>query len=142
MHVVQCLFPRLFAVQPPSSEIMLRLYVSGGLHFRIKPSFLIPAMAMCDAGDIGTIEVLSWHPDHECIATITQQHGVMTHSLDVVLSSPLVSGWTHGTFRILEKNFQDRSCILEITLDCTNENIPPFKAKWLLDKPCAALAQQ
>ena len=96
-----------------------------------------PAMATSmDAGDYGFIEVLSWYPGHKCIAKLQALSGSMPPPFEVVLQS--AEEFKEGKFRILEKDFTKRRCIMEI---CTaNDDVAfLFKVHWLLDVPATAL---
>lgn len=141
MHVVQCSFPskldiHIFIIRQCFDSIIV--FVSRWLAFPHWPIILRSIMASVDAGDQGTIQVLSRHPNNKCIATITR-NGDMPFTLDVVIESESAS-WKEGTFRILEKLFNKRQCIMEITE--SNANMQPFNVTWNLDEPTTALLQQ
>jgi hypothetical protein len=89
-----------------------------------------------DAGDHGFVRVLSWHGGHKYIATLEVLSGRMPPPFQVVIIS--LEGFKGGTFRILEKNYINRKCILEID---DNDFTFRFKVQWLLDEPLPSLQQ-
>lgn len=86
-----------------------------------------------DAGDYGSIKVLSWS-GHKCIAKLEVLSGGMRPPFEVVIQS--AEQFTEGKFRILEKDFRERRCILEITAHDVEFK---FKVQWRLDEPATAL---
>ena len=90
-------------------------------------------METIDAGDQGTIEVRAWYADSKGIAIIDNPNGDMPYTLEVLVASHQVIGWTHGYFQIIEKDFRKRHCILKIELRGEHENIRPFNVTLFMD---------
>ena len=86
-----------------------------------------------DAGDQGTIEVRAWYADNKGIAIIDNPNGDVPYTLEVLVESRQMIGWTHGYFRVIEKDFRTRHCILKIELRGEHENIHPFNVTLFMD---------
>ena len=84
-----------------------------------------------DPGSRGTIRFIELgYPGNIAIAAIQSQHDLMPFRIAVGVSMiPTEKMSTDATFRIIEKNFSRRICLMEITLPSTEI----FLAIWLLD---------
>ena len=98
----------------------------------------ISGMAQVDVGDPGSIQVRSWHSNNRCVASVTHRNH-SAFQLDVVIETENAS-WVEGKYVVLEKDFIQRRCILEVQED--NDNLPPFKVTWHFDEPTTGLLQQ
>ena len=120
-----------------SVSSLLQLLVASSFKVLIYKCF-IPDMAQVDAGDQGSIQVRSWLSNNRCVASVTHRNH-SAFQLDVVIETENAS-WVEGKYVVLEKDFIQRRCILEVQED--NDNLPSFKVTWHLDGPTTGLLQQ